>query len=85
MAVTGAFEELGAQHVGMLNEARRVLFAGLMSGAPEQDCTELLLGLRAVDYVHILDRPEATGFPEVPKPDVHLSADWVGTASIERT
>ena len=70
------------------SEARRkgdVLFVGLMSGSPERDRTELLLGLRAVDYVHILERPDATGFLEVLKPDVHLSADWVGTASIERT
>jgi D-beta-D-heptose 7-phosphate kinase / D-beta-D-heptose 1-phosphate adenosyltransferase len=96
VSVVGSFDILHNGHVHVLNEARKagdVLVVGLRSDAclrsssgserahvPEQERAEMLLALRAVDFVHIVDDLQPVAFLEELKPHVHVSGS--GTSDI---
>jgi D-beta-D-heptose 7-phosphate kinase / D-beta-D-heptose 1-phosphate adenosyltransferase len=96
-SVTGSFDILHNGHVHALNEARAagdVVVVGLESDAAirssnasdrpylaEQQRAEMLLALRAVDYVHIIDEPQALSFLEELKPHVHVAPPEVSEHS----
>jgi D-beta-D-heptose 7-phosphate kinase/D-beta-D-heptose 1-phosphate adenosyltransferase len=100
VTVNGSFDALHAGHVHILNEARGqgdVLIVGLNSDAsvrsykgptrpaiPERQRAEMLLALRAVDYVHIFDEPDPIAFLSELKPDVHVNGAEYGEHCIER-
>jgi D-beta-D-heptose 7-phosphate kinase/D-beta-D-heptose 1-phosphate adenosyltransferase len=88
VSVVGDFDGIHNGHVHVLNEARKagdVVVVGLRGDEavrtskgqdrpyiPEQQRAELLLALRAVDYVHIVEETDATVFLKELKPHVHV-------------
>jgi rfaE bifunctional protein nucleotidyltransferase chain/domain len=88
VSVVGDFDGLHNGHIHVLNEARKagdVVVVGLRcdeavraskgSDRPsiaEQQRAELLLALRAVDFVHILQETDATAFLNELNPHVHV-------------
>ena len=98
--VAGSFDILHGGHVHILNEARKtadVLIVGLSSdssvrsskgeGRPylsEQQRADMLLALRAVDYVHIFEEPEAIAFLTELNPNVHVDGAADGDTPVER-
>src|SRR5262245_21263062 len=101
VSIVGSFDVLHSGHVHALNAARaagEVVVVGLKSDAvirstkgtdgphlPEQQRAEMLLALRAVDYVHIIDEVHAVTFFEELKPHVHVSSSESSEDSPERT
>ena len=91
VSIVGSFDVLHNGHVHALNAARTtgdVVVVGLRSddsirsskGAdrphlPEQQRAEMLLALRAVDYVQIIDELQPLVFLEELKPHVHVSTE----------
>jgi D-beta-D-heptose 7-phosphate kinase/D-beta-D-heptose 1-phosphate adenosyltransferase len=96
VTVVGDFDGIHNGHLHLLNEARKagdVVVIGLVcdeavraSKGPdrpqiaEQQRAELLLALRAVDYVHIVEESNATEFLKELKPDVHVDGSGSGPA-----
>jgi D-beta-D-heptose 7-phosphate kinase/D-beta-D-heptose 1-phosphate adenosyltransferase len=99
VTINGSFDLLHAGHLHILREASRqgdVLIVGLNSDAsvrsykgpnrpvvPEAQRAEMLLALRAVDYVHIFNEPVPMSFLEEVKPDVHVNGGEYGEDCIE--
>jgi D-beta-D-heptose 7-phosphate kinase / D-beta-D-heptose 1-phosphate adenosyltransferase len=99
VTLNGAFDILHNGHLHLLSEARRqgdVLIVGLNSDAsvrgykgpgrpivPEKNRADLLLALRAVDYVHIFDEADPIAFLEEVRPDVHVNGAEYGENCIE--
>jgi D-beta-D-heptose 7-phosphate kinase/D-beta-D-heptose 1-phosphate adenosyltransferase len=95
VSVVGDFDGIHNRHVHVLTEARKagdVVVVGLLGDEAvralkgpgpqiaEQQRAELLLALRAVDYVHIVEEKDATQFLEQLKPDVHVDGLGLGPA-----
>ena len=94
VSVVGSFDILHSGHLRLLNEARKtgdLLVVGLRSDAsvrgakgsgrpfvPEDQRAEMLLALRAVDYVHIVEEPEAVVFLKALNPHVHVDSSEDG-------
>jgi len=99
VTINGSFDILHSGHLYILNEARQlgdVLIVGLNSdksvashkgpGRPfvvEGRRAEMLLALRAVDYVHIFDEPDPIAFLREVTPDVHVNGSEYGEDCIE--
>jgi D-beta-D-heptose 7-phosphate kinase/D-beta-D-heptose 1-phosphate adenosyltransferase len=99
VTVNGSFDILHQGHLFILNEARQqgdVLIVGLNSDRsvrsykgpgrpiiPEQQRAEMLLALKAVDYVHIFDEPDPIAFLKELRPDVHVNGSEYGENCIE--
>jgi D-beta-D-heptose 7-phosphate kinase/D-beta-D-heptose 1-phosphate adenosyltransferase len=99
VTVNGSFDVLHNGHLHILNEARRrgdVLIVGLNSDASvrsykgpdrpvvtERRRGDMLLALRAVDYVHIFDEADPIAFIEQINPDVHVNGSEYGEDCIE--
>ena len=97
VSVVGDFDGLNNGHVHVLAEARKagdVVVVGLLCDEAvrglkgpdrpqiaEQQRAELLLALRAVDYVHIVEENDATEFLKQLKPDVHVDGSGLGSAT----
>lgn len=101
VTVVGSFDILHSGHVYILNEARKtgdVLIVGVSSDSairsskgagrpyvPEQQRAEMLLALRAVDYVHIFEEPEPVAFLKALSPHVHVNGSEDGDTRAEHT
>jgi D-beta-D-heptose 7-phosphate kinase / D-beta-D-heptose 1-phosphate adenosyltransferase len=88
VSVVGDFDGIHNGHVHVLNEARKagdVVVVGLRCDAavraskgpdrphiPERQRAELVLALRAVDYVHIVEESDAAVFLKELNPHVHV-------------
>jgi rfaE bifunctional protein nucleotidyltransferase chain/domain len=99
VTINGSFDLMHAGHLHILREAARqgnVLIVGLNSDAsvrsykganrpivPERQRAEMLLALRAVDYVHVFDEAVPMPFIEEVRPDVHVNGAEYGEACIE--
>ena len=105
VAVDGSFDILHADALRVLTEARAagdVLVVGLNSDTsvrarkgpgrpfvPERQRATLLLGLRAVDFVHIFDEIDPTAFLHALNPDVHVNGadvlieEWDGSSRFD--
>jgi D-beta-D-heptose 7-phosphate kinase/D-beta-D-heptose 1-phosphate adenosyltransferase len=74
VAVMGAFETIRPGNLQLLRDARRrgdVLVVGLRAGTIDaQARARVLIGLRDVDFVHVIDDPD--WFLEVLRPDEHF-------------
>src|SRR5262249_51796949 len=100
VSIVGSFDFLHSGHVHALTVARAagdVVVVGLKSDAvvrsskgperphlPEQQRADLLLALRAVDYVHVIDELRPVTFFEELKPHVHVSSSESAEDSPER-
>lgn len=100
VTVNGSFDVLHAGHLYILNQARQqgdVLIVGLNSDesvrsykgtsrpiVPERQRAEMLLALRAVDYVHIFDEQNPIAFLDELHPDVHVNGAEYGENCVER-
>jgi rfaE bifunctional protein nucleotidyltransferase chain/domain len=99
VTVNGTFDILHKGHLYILKEARargEVLIVGLNSDrsvknykgpdrpmVPERLRAEMLLALRAVDYVHIFDESDPIAFLQEIRPDVHVNGSEYGEDCIE--
>jgi len=99
VTINGSFDILHNGHLYIINEARQlgdVLIVGLNSdksvasykgpGRPFVDegrRAEMLLALRAVDYVHVFDEPDPIAFLAEVSPDVHVNGSEYGEDCIE--
>jgi rfaE bifunctional protein nucleotidyltransferase chain/domain len=99
VTVNGSFDVLHNGHLHILKEARQrgdVLIVGLNSDASvrsykgpdrpivtERRRADMLLALRAVDYVHIFDEADPIAFLEQIRPDVHVNGSEYGEECIE--
>jgi D-beta-D-heptose 7-phosphate kinase/D-beta-D-heptose 1-phosphate adenosyltransferase len=99
VTINGSFDILHSGHLYILNEARRlgdVLIVGLNSDKSVASCkgpgrpfvdehrrAEMLLALRAVDYVHVFDEPDPIAFLREVNPDVHVNGSEYGEDCIE--
>lgn len=97
VSVVGNFDGIHNGHVHILNEARKagdVVVVGLRCDEavraskgsdrphiPEQMRGELVLAMRAVDYVHIVEATDVTAFLRDLKPDVHVEAARPGEST----
>jgi D-beta-D-heptose 7-phosphate kinase/D-beta-D-heptose 1-phosphate adenosyltransferase len=99
VTVSGTFDLLHTGHLQVLADARRqgdVLVVGLSSDASlrarggsapivsERHRAEILLALRAVDYVHIFDEPDPASFLSELRPDVHVNAVENAGSGVQR-
>jgi len=100
VSVVGSFDLLHNGHLHVLDAARTngdVVVVGLRSDASirsskgpdrphllEPQRAEMLLALRAVDYVHIIDDLPPLAFLEALRPHVHVSGSESGEDSPER-
>ena len=100
VTANGSFDVLHAGHLYILNQARQqgdVLVVGVNSdesvrsykGAsrpvvPERQRADMLLALRAVDYVHIFPEQNPIAFLEELHPDVHVNGAEYGENCVER-
>lgn len=95
VTVNGSFDLLHAGHLAILEEAKEqgdLLFVGVNSDAsvrqykgpsrpivPEQERVRLLAGLSCVDYVVVLEAPEAGGeIIRLVRPPVHVNGAEYG-------
>jgi D-beta-D-heptose 7-phosphate kinase / D-beta-D-heptose 1-phosphate adenosyltransferase len=99
VSINGSFDILHSGHLYILNEARQqgdVLVVGLNSDASvrahkgagrpivsEKHRAEMLLALRAVDYVHIFHEADPIAFLQELLPDVHVNGSEYGENCIE--
>lgn len=97
VSVVGDFDGIHNGHVHVLNEARKagdVVVVGLRGdeavraskgqdrpSIPQQQRAELLLALRAVDYVHIVEETDATMFLKELNPHVHVDGSGSGESA----
>ncbi len=99
VTLNGSFDLLHAGHLHILEEAKRqgdVLLVGINSDAsvkrykgesrpliPEQYRAQMLLALRAVDFVHIFDEDVPMPFLAEVQPTVHVNGSEYGEQCIE--
>ncbi len=99
VSLNGSFDLLHAGHLYILEEAKKqgdVLVVGLNSDAsvkrykgnsrpiiPQEYRAQMLLALRAVDYVHLFDEEVPMPFLEQLKPHVHVNGSEYGENCIE--
>lgn len=99
VTINGSFDVLHGGHLYILNEARQqgdVLIVGLNSDASvrlhkgaarpivaERQRAEMLLALRAVDYVHVFNEADPVAFLQELSPDVHVNGSEYGENCIE--
>jgi D-beta-D-heptose 7-phosphate kinase/D-beta-D-heptose 1-phosphate adenosyltransferase len=99
VTINGTFDILHNGHLYILNEARQlgdVLIVGVNSDSSVKLCkgsarpivserhrAEMLLALRAVDYVHIFDEADPIAFLKELSPDVHVNGAEYGEDCIE--
>lgn len=99
VTINGSFDLLHNGHLYILNEARQrgdVLIVGLNSDSSvksykgsdrpivrERHRAEMLLALRAVDYVHIFNEADPIAFLKELSPDVHVNGAEYGENCVE--
>jgi D-beta-D-heptose 7-phosphate kinase/D-beta-D-heptose 1-phosphate adenosyltransferase len=99
VTINGSFDLLHAGHLYILNQAKQqgdVLIVGLNSDESirrykgssrpivvEAQRAQMLLSLRAVDYVHIFDETAPMAFIEAVRPDVHVNGAEYGENCVE--